>query len=135
MANNSFNALLADVNAKISEMSTAIGDANSAAAAARDAAETANENAAKAESASANAAAAATSARNTATAWIKTQVVAQPLEAGEEPDVVVSDIATGKRLTFKIPVGANGADGPKGDTGRSGVTFQLLDTKLYITTD
>jgi len=59
---------------------------------------------------------------------------AQTMEAGSQADVTLTQDEGAKKLAFSIPRGADGAVGPKGDTGRSGVTFTLSGTTLHITT-
>ena len=134
MANNSFNALVADVNAKISEMNTAISAANGAAAAARNTADAAAQATENAVSATSAANAAAQSASDEAGAWENAEITTETVDSGAEADVSVTEAEGRKNMLFKVPRGMPGKDGQKGDTGRSGVTFQLSGTKLYITT-
>ena len=132
---NSFNALMADVNEKISEMNMAIGSANGAAAAANEAAGSAN-------SAAENAVA-ATNATNTAAqeaqaeteAWNSAAATAETIAYGETPSVTITEEDGAKKLHYEIPAGKPGEKGDPGADGRSGVTFRLDGTKLYITTE
>lgn len=131
MANNSWNALVADVNGKISEMNTAISGANGAASTAKSAAENA-----KAAAESANAAAETANGQAAqAQKWIGATAEATTVAAGGEASVSISESGGVKKFTFGIPRGADGAKGEKGDTGRSGVTFLLTGTVLSITTE
>ena len=134
MAGNSFNALVADVNEKIGEMNTAISGANTAATTARNAADTAAIETEKAVNATDAANGAAQAANEEANAWENAQIATQTLDAGSDADVEVTETDGKKNITFKLPRGNPGADGAKGDTGKSGVTFTLSGTKLYITT-
>lgn len=134
MANNSFNALIADVNEKITQMNTVIGETNGAIAAARTASEAAALETEKTVQAAGAASAAAQAANAEANAWDNAVIQTQTLAAGSDADVSVTEAEGKKNMTFKIPRGKDGAAGPKGDTGRSGVIFQLDGTKLYITT-
>ena len=135
MATNAFDALVSDVNKKLSEMGTATSAANSAAAKANDAVVEANEQAAAALAAAQAANAEAAEAGALVDLWDDVAVSATTLEAGSDATVQLSEENGNKKITFGLPRGDKGADGPKGDTGRSGVTFQLSGTKLYITTD
>lgn len=134
MANNSFNALVADVNEKIGEMNTAISSANGAAAAARSAADTATQETEKAVAATGAANDAAEAANAEADAWKNAEIETETVDNAAEADVSVTEAEGKKQMLFKIPRGKDGATGPKGDTGESGVTFQLSGTRLYITT-
>lgn len=134
MANNSFNALVADVNEKIGEMNMAISDANGAAAAARSAADTATQETEKAVGAINAANEAAEDAGNEAAAWENVTITTETVDSASAADVSVTEAEGKKNMLFKVPRGKDGAKGAKGDTGSSGVTFQLSGTKLYITT-
>ena len=135
MATNAFDVLILDVNKKISEMNTAASNANSAAAGARDAVTHAQEATQAATEAAQNAQEAATGASEEANAWDKATAEATALAEGAAPTVSDSEADGVKKLAFGIPVGATGAPGKDGPAGKSGVTFKLEGTKLYITTD
>lgn len=135
MANNSWNALVADVNGKISEMNTAISGANGAAGTAKTAAEAANAAADEASAAAQAAQLAARAAEEETQKWIGATAEATTVAAGGEASVSISENGGVKKFTFGIPRGADGAKGEKGDTGRSGVTFLLTGTVLSITTE
>lgn len=134
MATNSFDALVVDINKKISEMNTATSNANGAASNARNAvtaAETATQNA---NAAAAEANSAASNANTEADAWDKATASATTVSAGGSASVKLEEKNGAKSLTFGIPAGATGPKGDKGATGRSGVTFTLSGSALYITT-
>lgn len=135
MATNSFDALMTEVYQKISQADTAASEANAAAAMAGAEGENAREKAQQAQAAAQEAREAAQRADAAAEAWENVTVQAQTMEAGSQADVTLTQDEGAKKLAFSIPRGADGAAGAKGDTGRSGVTFQLSGTKLYITTD
>lgn len=135
MANNSFDALVLDVNRKISEMNTVASNANGAAANARDMATEAQEATATAEAIIAKANEAATKANAEADAWDKVIATAASVEAGGKAAVEISETDGVKNLAFSLPVGATGDKGNAGKDGKSGVTFTLSGTKLYITTN
>lgn len=134
MAVNTFDALMAEVNQKISEVSTAASEANAAAALAKDAAEEAKIQAQEAQSAAKGTSEAAQKAQEEAQAWENATVEAADIAAGGSASVTLSEQSGAKKLIFGIPRGAAGAQGPKGDMGRSGVTFTLSGSRLYITT-
>lgn len=134
MATNSWNALVADVNSKISEMNAAISGANGAASTAKTAAETANEKAADADATAQEAHAAADDAEAERAKWAGATAEANTLEPGSDATVTLSESGGVKKFTFGIPRGADGAQGEKGDTGKSGVAFTLSGTTLNITT-
>lgn len=135
MATNAFDALVSDVNKKLSEMGAATSEANGAAAKANDAVTEAAKQGAAAETAAQKANTAADAANALSDLWDDAQFEAVALDAGSEATVKVTEENGAKKVTFGLPRGAKGADGPKGDTGKSGVTFQLSGTKLYITTE
>ena len=135
MAMNTFDALMTEVNRKIAEADTAVSRANAAAASANEAARNAGEKAKSADEAAEEAREAAKSAQEEADAWEKANAEAMTAEAGETASVTLTQEEGAKKLSFVIPRGADGAPGVKGDTGRSGVTFTLSGTRLYITTD
>ena len=134
MATNAFDALMQDVNTKLSEMGAAVSEANGAAAKANDATAEAAKQTAAAQNAAQAAAAAAQEASELAALWNGVAVEAVTLAEGNDATVKLSEADGKKKLTFGIPRGATGAQGQKGDTGKSGVAFQLSGTKLYITT-
>ena len=135
MATNAFDALMQDVNQKLSEMNGATGSANGAAARANEAAANAERQAAVAENAAQAAVTAAQQANNLAGAWENIVLKATTLAAGSDATLKLSEANGAKELTVGIPRGADGPEGPKGDPGKSGVTFRREGTKLYITTD
>lgn len=135
MATNSFDALVVDVNKKISEMNTAASNANSAAAAARNAVNAATSATQAANAATEAANNAAGKANSEADAWDKAAADAKALGPGENPTVAISEENGAKKLSFGIPAGLPGKDGPTGPAGKSGVTFTLSGTTLYITTN
>lgn len=134
MAVNTFDALMAEVNEKISQADTAASQANAAAATASEAAQNADEQAENAQTAAAGALDAARDAQAVADCWKNAVTETQTAQAGSEASVTLTQEAGVSRFSFVIPRGADGAAGAKGDTGRSGVTFRLSGTKLYITT-
>jgi len=134
MAMNTFDALMAEVNQKISQADTAASQANAAAASANAAGENAQEKAQDAQTAAQEARTAAQQADAMAAAWENVTVQAQTAQAGSEAGVTLTKTDGARVLSFVIPRGADGATGAKGDTGRSGVTFTLSGTNLYITT-
>lgn len=134
MATNSWNALVADVNSKISEMNAAISGANGAASTAKTAAEGANGKAAEASAAAQTAQLAARAAEEETQKWIGAMAEATTVAAGGEATAALSESGGVKKFVFGIPRGADGAQGEKGDTGRSGVTFSLSGSVLSITT-
>ena len=131
MATNSFDALVVDVNKKISEMNTAASGANSAAASARNAVTAADTATSSANAAAEAANDAAEAANSAADKWNGATASATTVAAGGEATVKLEDKDGVKAFMFGIPAGEQGA---KGDTGKSGVTFTLSGTKLYITT-
>lgn len=135
MATNAFDALVLDVNRKISEMNTAISEANGAASSARSAVSAAQNATKSANDAASAAAEAANDANQESETWNNAQASATALAAGEAPTVSLTEENGAKKLAFGIPAGMKGVDGPKGDTGKSGVAFQLSGTSLYITTE
>lgn len=135
MATNAFDALVLDVNRKISEMNTAISEANGAASSARSAVSAAQNATKSANDAASAANEAANDANQESETWNNAQASATALAAGEAPTVSLTEENGAKKLAFGIPAGMKGVDGPKGDTGKSGVAFQLSGTSLYITTE
>ena len=132
---NSFNALIADVNEKISQMNTAISNANGAAAEANSAKDTADIETAKAVAAAQAANTAAQAAQSEAAAWNAAKATAETIAYGETPSVAITEEDGAKKLHYKIPAGRPGEKGDPGADGRSGVTFELVGTKLYIVTE
>lgn len=135
MAMNTFDALMAEVNQKISEANTAVSQANAAAAAATEAATDAGEEAQTAAQAAQQAQEAAQKAGTAADAWNNVTAEAQTTGADGQASVTLTQTTDGRKFSFVIPCGKEGAKGEKGDTGRSGVKFSLSGTKLYITTE
>ena len=135
MAGNSWNETMADVNKTLTNMNTAVSGANGAAEQARNSAEEADAQAAAAEAAAAAADDAAAAANEEAAKWKEAVFSAVTLPAGSEATVNLSEEDGAKRITIGVPRGADGRDGPKGDTGRSGVTFTRSGSTLYIVTD
>ena len=132
MGLSTFDALMAEVNQKISEADMAASQANAAAAMASEAGADAREKAEDALTAAQEAREAAQQAAGAAEAWENATAQAR---AGSEAGVTLTQEDGAKKLSFVIPCGQDGAAGAKGDTGRSGVTFSLSGTKLYITTE
>lgn len=132
---NTFDALMMEVNSKISEADKASSQANAAVALANEAANHANEKAQAAADAAQEADEAAQSAREEADAWENAIVKAKTAQAGSEAGVTLTREDGVNGFEFVIPCGMEGAKGEKGDPGRSGVTFTLSGTSLYITTD
>ena len=66
--------------------------------------------------------------------WAGATAAATTVEAGGEATAALGESGGVKVFTFGIPRGADGAQGEKGDTGKSGVTFTLSGTILNITT-
>lgn len=135
MANNSFNALIADVNEKITEMNTAISDANGAAAAARSAANAVAAETERATDAADAATEAAQKAAGEADAWESAVITTETVDSGTPADVSVTESGGKKNMHFKIPRGRDGDKGASGETGSSGVSFRLSGTSLYITSN
>jgi len=131
---NEWNALVGEVNDKLAEMHQEISDANSAEALGKQAVEEAN--------AAANAANAAAKAANDAAeemtaemgGWSEATVSAITRDAGSSASVELLEENGVKHFRFGIPAGRDGAEGEKGDTGESGVTFTLSGTTLHIKT-
>lgn len=134
MADNSFAALVQDVNAKLSEMSTAISDANGAAAAANNAIEAAQAQTEAAQKATQAANDAAAAANAEAETWENATASATTVAEGGEATVALSEADGKKQFAFGIPAGKTGAQGPQGPMGKAGVTFSLSGTTLNITT-
>lgn len=132
---NSFNALMADVNEKISQMNTAISTANGAAAEAASAKDTANTETEKAVEATNAANTAAQEAQAETEAWNSAAATAETIAYGATPRVTITEEDGAKKLHYKIPAGKPGEKGDPGADGKSGVTFRLDGTKLYITTE
>ena len=135
MAANTFDALMAEVNTKIAQADTSASQANAAAALANEAAQRASEQAQAACDAAQAANEAAQKAQTEADAWENAIAEAETTEAGREAGVTLTQENGAKKLAFIIPRAADGSNGAKGDTGRSGVTFTLSGSSLYITTD
>lgn len=135
MADNSWNTLTGEINQAMSDMNAATSKANGAAGQAQAAAEKANTAATGADNAATAASTAASRANLEAEKWEGATVSAEKLDAGAAPTVQLAEKDGVKNLTYGIPVGKDGAQGPKGDQGKSGVTFELVGTKLYITTE
>jgi len=134
LAGNSWNETIADVNKTLASMNTAISDANGAAENAREQAQEAGAQGGGAQEAASVAREAADAASDEAQKWKNATVSALTLEPGDDATAALSEKDGAKHITFGIPRGRDGADGPKGDTGRSGVTFTLSGTTLHITT-
>lgn len=131
---NAFNELMADVNQTIAEMNKATSAANGAAATAQSAANRASTSAGNADAAAQLAQTAAAAAGGEAEKWAGVTVEATTLGAGSDATIAVTEKNGVKHLIFGIPEGVRGADGQKGDTGKSGVTFTRTGTSLYIDT-
>lgn len=135
MANNGWNEVLAEINSAISESGRAAQAANAAAANADEQAGKASE-AAQASNAAAQAAnTAAQEAQSEAAAWNAAKATAETIDYGDTPRVTITEEDGEKKLHYKIPAGRPGEKGDPGADGRSGVTFELVGTKLYITTE
>ena len=134
MAANTFDALMAEVNAKISQADTAASGANAAAVQANAAAQSADAQTQLTSKAAQEAQEAAADAAEQARKWEEASVEARTGDAGGEASVELSEENGMKKISFVLPRGKDGAAGAKGDTGRSGVTFSLSGTRLYITT-
>ena len=135
MATNSFDALVVDVNRKISEMNAAASNANGVTANAKQAVENANAAIAQANAAIEHATTTAQKANEEADAWDNAVMAAESVAEDDKAAVRVEEEDGAKKLTFSIPVGATGPVGPQGNPGKSGVTFTLSGTSLYITTN
>ena len=131
---NSWNETIADVNKTLAGMNTAISTANGAAEIARNEAQDADAAAATARSAAGAANEAANAADAERSKWEGMTVSATTLAAGASATVALSEKNGVKHVTYGIPRGKDGSNGAKGDTGKSGVTFKLSGTTLYITT-
>ena len=134
MAMTTFDALMAEVNQKISEANAAASQANAAAAEAKEAVDGVREDMQTVQAAAQEAQNAAHEVLRTAQEWEDLSVEATTAAASGTAGVTLTQAAGAKKLSFILPRGADGAVGAKGDTGRSGVTFTLSGTKLYITT-
>ena len=132
---NSWNETIADVNKTLSGMNTAISTANGAAEIARNEAQDADAAATVARSAAATANEAANAADAERAKWQGATVEATTREPGENASVALSEKDGKKHFAYGIPRGKDGKDGEKGDVGRSGVTFRLSGTTLYIETE
>ena len=132
---NTFDALMAQVNQKISEAGMAASQANASVALAREAADAAQTQTQAAQTAAQQASSAAQAVQEATDAWNALTVEAETAQAGEQAGAALSLENGAAKLALIIPRGADGADGPKGDPGRSGVTFRVEGAKLYITTD
>lgn len=132
MAANSWNSLVGSVNQAISSMGTATSSANGAAAAATEARETAEKNAALAQTAAQNAQDAANSADAERAKWTGAVASATTLDPEAEATFSITEKDGVKNFAMGIPRGKPGKDGEKGEPGKSGVTFTLSGTVLYI---
>ena len=130
-----WNETLAEINATLSEADKAASNANSAAARASEQAEAAQAAAQAANSVAEAANTAAQEAAEETAAWRDATTTAETIAYGETPSVSVTEVDGKKELHYKIPAGKPGEKGDPGADGRSGVTFQLSGTKLYITTE
>lgn len=135
MAGNSWNETIADVNKTLASMNTAVSGANGAAEQARGKAEEAKTQADAAQAAAEAANDAAGAANEEAEKWKGAMFSTVTLEPGEAATVSLGEKDGVKHITIGVPRGADGREGEKGDTGRSGVTFALSGTTLMITTD
>lgn len=135
METNTFNELMAEVNQAISDANKAASTANGAAATASTAATKASTAASSADAAAQAANRAAQAAESESDKWAGATVSATTLDAGADATLTLSEKNGVKHLDFGIPRGQPGADGQKGDPGKSGVTFTLSGTKLYISTN
>jgi hypothetical protein len=132
---NSWNETIADVNKTLAGMNTAISTANGAAEIARNEAQEADTAAATARSAAETATEAATAADAERQKWQGATVEATTLEPGASATISISEKDGRKHFSYGIPRGKDGKDGEKGNVGRSGVTFRLSGTTLYIETE
>ena len=131
---NAGDALVQEINLTLSKMNTSISVDNAAALQAKEQADSAQ--------AAANAAqAAAENAQSTSDAmekaWKNAAVSARTLEPDEAATVSIEEKEGIKHLTYGIPRGKDGEQGPpgpQGETGPAGVTFTLRDSVLYIDT-
>ncbi len=132
---SSWNALLGEVNTAISKMNTAASGANAAATQASEAAQraqTATQDAQQAAAAADDAAAAALAEK---AIWKGATFSVTTLDQDAQPTFEMSEKDGAMHLVFGVPVGRTGADGKKGETGESGVSFTLTGTVLYIATN
>lgn len=132
---NAWDALVQEVNLTLSGVGTAISGANAAAAEAKDAAGNAQEAAEDAQSAAQEARETGKRMQDT---WQGATASAVTLQPGAQATVSLTEKSGVKHFEYGIPAGEKGEtgpQGPKGDTGPAGVTFTLVDTVLYITTD
>ena len=132
---NSGNETIADVNKTLAGMNTAISTANGAAEIARNEAQEADTAAETARSAAETASKAATAADAERQKWQGATVEATTLDPGASATISISEKDGRKHFSYGIPRGKAGKDGKKGDVGRSGVTFRLSGTTLYIETE
>lgn len=132
---NSWNETIADVNKTLAGMNTAISTANGAAEIARNEAQEADTAAATARSAAETATEAAAAAGAERQKWQGATVEAATLDPGASATISLSEKDGVKHFAYGIPRGKDGKDGEKGDVGRSGVTFRLSGTTLYIETE
>lgn len=135
MATNAFDALMAEVNQAIAETSTATSEAKAASAKAEAKAQEAANAAQAATTAAQTANTAAQEADEEANAWNATEITTETVDPEDEASVFVTEEDGKKQMLFTIPRGKTGPAGPTGEPGKSGVTFTLSGTKLYITTD
>ena len=134
MATNTFDALMAEVNKSISDATAATSEANAASVKANEQAAAASSAAQAADAAAEAANDAADAANSEADAWENAEITAETLSEGSAATVTVSEADGKKNIAFGIPRGATGKAGLTGPAGKSGVTFSLSGTKLYITT-
>lgn len=134
MATNSFSALMAEVNQVIAEANEATSNANGAAIQAQEAMQKANVAAENADEAAAAANGIAADVDAEINKWEGATVSAVTLEPGEAATMTMTEKNGVKNFEFGIPAGRDGAEGEKGDTGESGVTFTLSGTTLHIKT-
>lgn len=132
MAGNSWNALVSDVKGAIAQMGTMGERAGGAADEAAAAANLAGEAAADALEAAQAALGAIEAANASAAKWAGATAEAETLEAGRPATVEVEERNGMKQFLFGLPQGSPGANGEKGETGQSGVVFELSGTTLTI---
>jgi len=129
---SSWNALVSDVNNAIAGMNERASAANSAATLAAEAALSAAQAAENAAEAAEEAEGAAKETAQERAMWENATASIRTLEEDEEATLQMSEAGGVKHFAFGVPRGATGMSGAQGAPGKSGVSFTLSGTSLYI---